>query len=590
MAPPAAVKTGWFAGLLGIALLVTSAAYFRHLDWGTPSREKHLQMFADDAELSRYVPRMLELRNKYYSGIGDMLNPEKPFKQSFDDLFYSFKKNDALAELTPDQTLDRMRGYLIGVVNSDEQNTVQAIGRLNPFKLKFNPGLNTFYGGFYYYVCGGALFAAKALGQVELVPDLQYYFYHPDQTRRMYAIVRMVGVLSVLFSAGLIVLWMRRLYGLGFALLAALFFLWIPLLIPYSHMAKAHALGMFLLFAGAWFLWRTWDDPSWKNYGAGTVLLGLSAGSIITNLSVGLVIFVMEWARNHWRLAPVFKNIRFWICCLLFFAVYAATNFYVIAHYDQFQRNVLSLQEFTKGYGNTYGELRLSAWPPFLIDMFTNQIHWSVIPLLAAGFWAAVARRDKLLISILLCLAGLTAANLLSTRHPGVNVRALPFIALFCASGVLYLWDSFPKLKILTAGYAAAALFLSGAQTFFFLSMLREPSHLTLAGDWVNANVARGDSIGAVGGQFYQAGFPAIRFLEYKLVQFPNADEAGALDLKNLPDYVIWTESKHPVLDAYYKEAARWDRPSKFLGIPFHNNLVASGSDNLRIFKKTDRR
>ncbi len=582
-------KTGAFTAVLIAAVLATAASYFRHLDWGTPSPEKHQQMFASPEELALAVPRMLELRSKYYSGINDMLDPNKPFKEAFDGLFYSFKNNEAFAPLTRDQTLDRMRGYVIGVVNSDEQNTVQAIGRLNPFKLKFNPGLNTFYGGFYYYVCGAALFAGKALGQVELVPDLQYYFYHPEQTRRLYIIVRGVGVLAALLCAALMVFWLGRLYGWTFAWLAALFFLWIPLLIPYTHMAKAHALGMFLLFAGCYFLWRTWTNPGWANFLAGAALLGGSAGSIITNLTAGMAIFIFEWARNDWKLAPVFKNIRFWAACGLFFAVYGVTNYYVFAHYDQFQRNVLSLQEFTKGYGNTYGELRLSAWPPFLIDMFTNQVHWAVIPLLMTGFAAAFRKRDKLLIASFVLLAGLTAANLFTTRHPGVNVRALPFFALFCAAGIVYIWESFPKLKFAAAAYAGLALFLSGAQTAFYLSMMREPSHLTLAADWINANAVKGESIGVVGGQFYQGGFPAIRFLDYRLVQFPAPDDpkaAASVHRGQLPDYVIWTQSRHPLLDAYYKEAAGWARPSAYLGLKFPSSVVATGNDSLYIFKK----
>lgn len=578
----------WLEAAFAAIALFLGFCYLQNLDWGTPSAAKHQRIFAQEGELQRYVPRMAELRQKFYSTMNEMLDPNQPFKEKFDALYYEFNSNEPFSVLTEDQVLDRTRGYLVGVINSDEQNTIQAISKLNPLKLKFNPGLNTFYGGFYYYTCGALLGAGKVLGLVELVPDPQYYFYHPEQTRSLYRIVRFLGTLSVLLIAAGLVFWMRRLYGPAFAWLSTLFFLSIPLLVPFSHMAKAHLYGTLLVFAGFLCLARTLESPSAKWELLGSLLLGLAAGSIITNLSVGVIIFLMAWARNDWKLAPVFKEISFYAGCALFFAAYAATNYFILLDFAQFQRGVLALQEYTKGYNNAYGKLNLATWGMVVKDLFWSQVNLSFLPLILVGFYAAWEKRDKFLIVALVTALTLTLINLLATRHPGVNIRIFPFLAMFAAAGTLWLWERFPKAKAAVGAYAGAALLLSSLHAMFYFGLFKEPSHLDEAGDWVAKNIPQGESIGVVGGRFYQEGFPAFPFLQYKLVQVPPAAYEGAVPAnENLPNYVIWTETKHPILEAYYRPVAQWQKPTHYLGIPFPPGHVISGNATLYIFKKS---
>src|SRR4051812_7451163 len=88
--------------------------YFLYINWGTPSLRKNLQLFNNAEELQAAAPSIIELRNKYYSEVQNMLDPRRPFKESYDKLFLSYKKNPLFKELPQSQVLERIRGYLIG--------------------------------------------------------------------------------------------------------------------------------------------------------------------------------------------------------------------------------------------------------------------------------------------------------------------------------------------------------------------------------------------------------------------------------------------------------------------------------------------
>lgn len=574
--------------IVGVLFSIEVYLHFFNLSYGTPNLQKHLQVFKSIQELKSWVPEILKLRDEYYSGIDDLLNPEKPFKQTFNKLFHTDQKISQFSKLPQKFVLERTRGYLIGVFNSDEQNTIRALSRLNPFKLQFNPGLNTFYGGFYYYSCGAFLYLGKILGWISLNPDVEYYFYHPEEIQKMYVLVRSLGGIAVLLTGFLIFYWMNKLYSFRTALFAILFFIFIPLFVPYTHLAKAHNYGMFLFFFGFYFICKILTEPVIKNYTIGSFLLGLSAGSIITNLTVGSIIFLVEWARNNWRLKPVFLNKNFWVACFIFFGVYFLTNYYIFFNFAQFQRSVLALNEYIKSYGESYGGLRLSQWFPFIKDMFTNQFHWSVIPIILFGLITALMRKDLLLKIFAITFILLLLMNLCFTRHPGVNIRVFPLIAALCAIGCQVLLTYFSKFpRYLCLIYIFFTIFFSGAQSYFYFTQFREPSHLDLAGTWINSSLESKETIGVVGGQLTQGSFPPIHFFDYQLIFFPRADQIPAVFSKeSLPNYVISNEKNHPLFQNYYEIVQEWNKEDKFLNIPFGTRWVFSSNIDVFIFKK----
>jgi hypothetical protein len=104
---------------------------------------------------------------------------------------------------------------------------------MNPLRGRFDPQVY-FYGGFYYDAAGVMLAAGKVLGLVSLSRDPAYYFTHPEETARMYALIRSLGGIALLLTAGLILWKFREELGPGSALAAALLVL-TPLAVPLSH-------------------------------------------------------------------------------------------------------------------------------------------------------------------------------------------------------------------------------------------------------------------------------------------------------------------------------------------------------------------
>ena len=581
-----------FAVLLAV-LGFAAWSNLSYLGWGTPSARKDAQLFSSPQELESSIPRMLELRNSYYSSIQKMLDPSQPFQETYDRLFHGQEEVRPFSPLSRDYCLDRMRGYLIGAMNQEEQNTMSTLSKINPLKGRFSPGVYNFYGGLYYYTCGAFLAAGKVLGLVSLNPDVAYYFTHPDETRRMYALCRLVGALSALLCAVLLAAWMGRKYGFWTGWLAALFFVCMPLLIPQSHRAGAHSYSMFLFLLGYFFCWRFHERPERRNYLLAGFVLGLCAASIITNLVTGIAIFLTEWARNHWSLSGTLRSKNFYLACAVYFLVYLALDFYIFLNYPEFKRMILAMKEYMATYGETYGQLRLGNWLSFLADMFTNQMHWAILPALLAGLYRAATAKDSFLQVTAVLVLFFLLVNLAMTRHPGITERSFPLIAILCAQGVLLFWTGRPPAaKAAVAVYAALAVFLSGLQTVFYAALLREPSHLTQAGDWVNEHVPAGGSIGAVQGILPTMAFPPIRFLDYRMVFFPDAEQArtAAVEDSKLPDYVVTgvpDSFANQVLQARYRLEKRWDRPRGMLGIPFPSKWVATGDVDLYIFRKT---
>ena len=573
---------------LSAAFVSIFLCHFLYLGWGTPSAEKNKMLFKDPSEIGRLIPKFIELRDKYYSGINDMLNPEKPLKDIYKKMFIYQKDIPMFQELGQEQVLDRMRGYMIGVLNHDEQHTIMVLSKINPLKLKFNPGINTFYGGVFYYTCGASLLVGKLAGFITLKSDIAYYFTHPVETQRIYMLVRGVGAVSVLLTAVLMLVLLTRIYSLRTALLAVSFFAATPVLVNYSHRAGAHNLGMLFLLIGIALCWKFFNDPDRKNYIYAGIALGLCAGTLVTNLPAVMIIFLAEWARQDWNWKKTINSANAWLSCGVFMLVYFATNFYIYLDLTGFHRFLLMGREYTMQMeGEVYGTLNLKKWVPFIIDTFTNQMHWSTAPLFVLGCVYSFKKQNRFFQLCSLCLFFLLLMNLLLTRHPGVNIRILPLCAIICAAGAMYLLETKNSLlRILYASYICFSIAISAFQTYYCASLLKEPFSLTLAGDWINRNVPEGQSIGVVGGQIASAEFPPIHFLNYRMIKFPAPSQNVSFTKDALPDYVVSNQEIDSGFNSSYEKIVSWQKQKKFFGISFDNEWIANGNADILIYKK----
>lgn len=119
--------------------------------------------------------------------------------------------------------------------NPDEWTPMQALQRMEPGRLDFNPH---YFDNptFHYYLWGGLFFAAGATGWIDVKGSERFYFEHPEHLARMLLLGRSVSVLC-----GLVVVWLgyRLARRLGFprdwAGFAALLVALAPALVIHQH-------------------------------------------------------------------------------------------------------------------------------------------------------------------------------------------------------------------------------------------------------------------------------------------------------------------------------------------------------------------
>ncbi|MEK7287060.1 MAG: hypothetical protein AAB091_00680, partial [Elusimicrobiota bacterium] len=520
------------------AVFLASAAlagrcYFAHLTWGAPSPERTRAVMGSLEELKRWAPRMLELRQTYYRALENLLDPAKTFKDNYDKA-YNRHRFEPWATLPRDAVLDQMRAFLLGVMNSDEQNTLTSLTQLkNILKPGFIPGFATFYyGGSYLFLCGAVLKAASLAGVFHLTGDVGYYLFHPEQIRAMYWLARAMGPATLFISAVFLWIFMKRRFGLGLACLATTFYLFTPGLVYYAHLAKPHVYAASLMAIGLFWCLKILDQPVKKNYLMAGLFLGLSAGALITNLPVLALLVLAEALREDWNWRRVVSSRLMWMGLGIALLAYFVTNFHFYIYFRHFLRSIRTWDEYGAGYGHfLWGNI-----PPYLKDIWTMQIHWLFLPCLIFGMVTAFQRKDK---GGILCVFGwalLFVLDLILTRHWGVNLRTIPFFTIFFALALERLWSLrggfIPKLVLASA---ALGLLLDAGQCHFYSFLFKSPMNVEKASVWAQNNLPRGSSVGIFSGTFGPISMPAFRFLDHRLVNIPDQ-----------PAEVFWKESDLP--------------------------------------------
>lgn len=563
-----------FAGIL----------HFSALDFGTPSSQRTLQIFGSWENLDSWIDPLMALRDQYYQDVQNLLESSKDATSADYNKIYR-SEVDQFAVAPQKLVLSRMRSYLLGVWNSDEQNTLVAVSKLNPLKLRFDPGVNTFYGGFYYYTCGGALLVSKFLGRLHLDPNPQFYLNHPEDIGAMYKAIRSIGGVSLILTMLLLLGWVTRLQNFSLGWLGAAMLATMPSVVDYSHMAKAHLYAMFLTFLGFYWIWKTVENPRWLYYILGSLALGASAGSILPNLTVGIILFFVECARHQWNLKAVFTSRKFYAGCVIFFMVYAVTNYYILIHFSQFQKMLWLLKEYMGSYGEGYGQLRLQNWIPFFKATWTSGLHPYLLPLLLAGIYAAFSKKEPLFVTLFWIVSFLTLVNFMTTRHLGLHFRVMPMICMLALRGVQFLFvGRGVPAKAGLIFFLLIGIGVSSAHSWFELSLIRREDVSIQQGKWINENVPQESTIGLNVPMLSPVSYPPIQFLRYRLVQWDASIQDFPRQEKDLPDYILAGSSHHPILDQSYAVVKVWRAPqNKFLGVP---SFFSYASDLFLLKKK----
>lgn len=590
--------------LLAVLLVFCAWIHLTNLRWGLPGMKKTLNVMGSEETLNRLAPEMAEQRRKYYEMVGRLFDENHALRRAHEDLTHRWDL-PYYEPIPREGVLDRMRNYLIGANVSDEQIALSAIRGMNPIKLDFVPGPMAYYGVLYYYTAAAFLAAGKISGWVAVTPDVEFYFSHPDEVRKIYMLLRAVGGVSIVLAVAALALLAGRFYGEKFGLLSAAFLATFPLTVPVSHLTKAHLFGMFWIALALGFAMKILksENPSqglarpFMGLGA---CLGLSVGAIFTNLTSGVLIFFAEWAAQNWKILPALKSRRFWAASGLFLLVSAAVNFHILYEWFAFQRYVQS------GilYFPVLLELGLREWPPYIREVFTEQISIFAAPLLAAGIYFSFRRREKFMQACFLAFAVLFLQNLVTTRHAPINARFLPMAAVLSAWGFSSLWGAVQGRlgRAVLSASLAAVLGMASVQCVYYWWMHRSPTRLDIAGEWINQNAPKGASFAAWGNSFAPLEFPPIQFLDYKLIPVPHAHRLDSwsvpIPIKKMPRFLVlgtgyahgqahYPESR--LIEENYQTAREWKDgcplPEKWFGSVW----IRTGNWSVKVMEKKPR-
>jgi hypothetical protein len=555
--------------------------YSGGIKWGTPLLKRSMQIFNNETELKEYAPKMVKLREKYYKKRNEIYAEKgsvktAEIKKAMNEVWGHSEKSGIMGEVPREVVLDAVRSYFISTNLSDEGQSIFPLTAMNPKKLDFDPKFYI-YGGLYYYTVGAALATGKILGLISLSRDTYYYFFNPEETANIYAIVRGLNVLFALLSAFVIYFIALKIFeNRTTAIISMLFFLFSPILFLQTHLSKPHVISMFFLTCGLFALGKTFDSDEKKYKMLSGISLGLAAACLVTNL-----IFI-----SFLLIADIIKKKKIsWHPYILFFVSFAIPNYFLFIHFEMFLRYAISLKIYSG-----YSTFNLNEILKFFAQSIPWGMHLIVIPLIFLGLTRfALSKRHYGM--FLVCAGTLFFVyNVLMLRHAGVLLIGYPFIALYLAAGTEYLNIFKKTLRPIFIVYLAIVFYILSAKVFYYRhDLFVRYGNMTLAGEWINKNIPVGSNIGIQGGWPIPGDVPAFRFLKYRLINLPFNSTKDTWKNQNIPEYII---TKGPVFDAMtsfgekYKMINEWPEPNKFMGLRFERGWVPTENIDVRIYKK----
>ncbi|HEX4049241.1 MAG TPA: hypothetical protein VH309_15445, partial [Elusimicrobiota bacterium] len=467
--------------------------------------------------------------------------------------------------------LNSARSFYLRSAHEDEQTFLIILSRMRPRRLQLNPHLFT-YGGAYVYSLGAWLALCAALRVAALHASMAPYLADPSLMASLYFSGRLFTVAAYLGCALLLLRIGRRHLGERAGLLAALFFLFAPIVVVQAHVMKNHMLWAFL------FLWTL--DLSLDALAAGGLAAYAAAGAV-SGLTVGA--FLAAWpaclvvgAACALRIFALRKPAAAELKGLAAAAAASAAAFFASNPYWLLDwRSARAEMKVLSGWGT----FDLSHPFLFLGHSFVHAVTWPLFALIAAGAaWAAAkGRREP---ALWLCLfAFLSGLAMMTTVGDVTVVRQARYFLGFLAVGQLLAGRAAADLLRWKGGrpWIAGALALllaylasaGAAYAYNFHEDSGARSTHVESGEWIEAHVPAGASIGLL--RLPQpSNAPYFRYDRYDLRFIESAGLFATLPASQLPEYVAVTSPDYddrPAMEpalSRYELAAEFDRSSLF--------------------------
>ncbi|RKY30174.1 MAG: hypothetical protein DRP67_05070 [Candidatus Omnitrophota bacterium] len=280
------------------------------IKWGLPSKEIKKMYFSDDRDLKQLIEKVKKVDiNKSWE--------------------ISKKKKDKLP-----------RSYfnLIRTFHPDEEIIIKSLSNMNPKKFDFNPHYFV-YPAFYTYVVGFVMYILHIFKIIKLVPDVTFYFFHPEEMAKLYLTGRIITLFSALVLIFIVFKIGNKLKNkCGF--FSAFLIAFSPLFFINSHYMTVDMMMTLFVVTSFFYILKYTEDNNIKYIYIASIFAGLSGGTKYPGIFIwGIIPFAVLLSEGWGGIRKKTIYISFIITIALFFAV----NPYIILDYPEFKRDFISL-------------------------------------------------------------------------------------------------------------------------------------------------------------------------------------------------------------------------------------------------------
>ncbi|MGB9641727.1 MAG: glycosyltransferase family 39 protein, partial [Candidatus Ratteibacteria bacterium] len=540
---------------VGIILLVGVFFHTKGIRWGVPDSERISLVFGDQSIVEDLIEPMLQTHQDirdtqiYYGApYPPDYNPDEKIQ-----VMISGKKRFISREL-----INSMRSYLVRSYGADEQAVLASLSKMNPSRFDFNPHFFE-YGGIYLYPLGVLLKLCSVTGLIDLKSSMPFYLKNPDKMGDLYTVSRIFGALTFVFATIIFYhLCFRISKSQNISLMMAILFSLTPGFVMWSHYLKPYASGMLWVMCALYGIFRFFEEKQLKWLIFSSIFSGFALGSVLSYGYVFFtvilsVFFVTGGVRN------IFKNVV--ISCVCFVSSYLLTNPYVLLSFKEFVNELFYIQSYWKNSAN-FESLKY---------FLTTSLRYG----LGTGIWLVTA--FFLVFSLLFSLMEKRFLLILISLLPGIL-----YFGMTTGRWIHYSFVIYPYMFLIVL-YGAKKIGWKGSMaillpvlifTFIFsfahVMLFCDKNIRSVAGGWINKNIAEDSSIGLLEAPSPWR-TPPFQFLKYDI-------KIGEPKSRVRPRYFIVSEYQWlrggslqdiKVLLSEYEMIKEFRKEPEFLGLKF---------------------
>ena len=208
------------------------------------------------------------------------------------------------------------------------------------------------------------------------------------------------------------------------------------------------------------------------------------------------------------------------------------------------------------------------------------------LPIFFVGAYTGFKNKDKIIMLAVTFVCFHFLFIIFYLKHPNVFIISLPLVSFVCVNGINNL---FKNKNVFGIMYTFVVILFFTINLFFGIKMFVKEGNLTKCGQWVNENIPTNSEIGVKNGYFSFGTFPAIKFLDYRLIHFPIRENYELDELKKFPQYLVTVninDTEKRFIQKYYKIIYELKNPlSKSKLFNIYKNIPSENQD-CQVFKK----